>query len=275
MKQYKIFVLSFIFLSILFLLLLFTVYKTPNEPSIKKYQVISEQKNNILLSVAFYIIKPLIENYIDSRLEKDIFIKYIEKQNFLNKAMNITDIKIGDGKSTICGDTVVISIIDKNNIQMIKTIKLGMDQEDIINVGVIGMKKGGIRSIDFRERIVVDMLDVTDHLHENLDDMQIFSNKSLNKKAHMCGETIKVHYKIRDIYKNVILENGTSFRIGSGEVPIAIEQGSIEIQEDNTKIVLSPKELLKTTNNMKKEIIDAFKNVVLDDSMYVIEITLL
>lgn len=243
-----------------------------------KYNLTLNHENNIFLAASFFLLKPLIEIYLDSRLEsKNIFFR-LKQQNFYSKLLTRTPIKLGQGPKIICGQEIIINIAgsaleEKTNLESFHSIryKVGQSSIPILNIAPLGMKKGEITSIiipnnikdellmarnsSYEEELpiragknsnlIIEIIDVLDSYPEEIRNMQVFTDYLNNRKAKMCGDQIILDYKIKDIEGKVIKAEIINFKAGERKYPIALELAATELQPNVNRTIIVHNDLIK------------------------------
>ncbi len=209
--------------------------------------------NSIISSIGAYIMTPLIESRIDFQLENTGLITLLQQRKYDNKIISIEEIQIGEGQEVICGQDVSIKI---NNTE--EQIKIGQGSIKALNVGIIGMKEGGIRKIrvpkNHSERLTgiinteieyeVTLQQVLSEYPPSVENLLKFETIIGNKKAIMCGDQVNLEYKVRNVKGKYIKNEKTSFKVGERNVPLAIELGVIEMVPGSNRTIISPPDLL-------------------------------
>ena len=223
-----------------------------------KYSAIDHRSNNtvsILNSISSFIILPIIESRIDFYLKNEGIITQLQKHKYDNKLLEIKDIKKGTGSGVLCGQEVVIEI---KELKTEKSIKIGTDPIQAINIGILGMKKDGIRTINVPKKIserltgkknidilyTVTLKEIITNYPKSIENLLMFEKIVGDKKAIMCGDNVNLKYNLRNINGEEIRQGILSFKIGEGKAPLALELGTIEMLPDSDRTIIAPSELL-------------------------------
>ncbi|ABD46248.1 conserved hypothetical protein [Neorickettsia sennetsu str. Miyayama] len=245
---------------IFFLLLLFisslslAVY-LKNSDKENKYELQLNNRNNIFVSIGYYIVKPIIELYIDSRLDNYGLFDGIRSRLFYDRLITKSLLKAGEGNEIKCGDKVKINayggtigkleqleyIVGKNHLPILNMIPIGMKKGEEAQIGVPGSIVNEVfldkKNNDFTS-FKVEILDVE---NKNVPDFElnpiILNGRITNKKPKFCGDNAHINYEIYDIRGNKIISKRIEIKIGSGLSPI--ENFVIDMQPLTRKIVIA------------------------------------
>lgn len=246
--------------SVIFFLFVVKCFFLTIEPFKGKYEVL-DNKKSIINTISSYIILPIIESRIDFYLKNSGVITHLEKNKYDNKIIYTKDIIEGSGESVLCGQIVSIVIEDiDNSIKEEKTIKIGTDYFQFLNIGLIGMKENGKRLIVIPSKISermtgiknkkksyeITLKKVISHYIKSTKDILIFENIIGDRQAVMCGDEVILKYNIKNSKGHEIKKDILSFKVGSGKAPLALELGVIEMVPGSKRTILSPPDLLNS-----------------------------
>lgn len=144
-----------IVVTVLFLLYIYD--KTKDDPRTASYQIskanIGESIDNI--KYAMKVAKDSASSAGSENSESDDGYKSANKSKFFSGPIVFNDVVVGDdGPQAVCGSQVVIqySLIEKDNQNLVNqsnmSLKIGSGFNQIIEKGILGMRAGGIRTID-------------------------------------------------------------------------------------------------------------------------------
>ncbi|MBQ4874627.1 MAG: FKBP-type peptidyl-prolyl cis-trans isomerase [Rickettsiaceae bacterium H1] len=253
MKKAYIYVTAFI---IIFLLLQYTFSSIKNFSP--KYDIIKYKKQNGLVqSIASYIFLPIIESRIDFYLKNNGIITHLESYKYDNKLLEIKDITKGKGSEVLCGQKIVVEL-EEEGLKKEKTIKIGTDEIQALNIGILGMKEGGVRKIsvpkDLSERLTqekdtevsytITLKKTITNYPESTKNLLIFEKIIGNERAIMCGNYVNLEYTLRNIKGEITKSDKLSFKVGEGKVPLAFELGIIGMVPGSIRTIISPSNLL-------------------------------
>lgn len=250
----------------------------------KGYEI-SSLNDGIIQAIAFSLLKPILEARIDYYIEKHgllDYLKEIKRQKEFKDSVSFYDISYGDGKKALCGSKVLLqvykllnydNIIDKEqylqkfmnlNINPISERKIGEEKE--LDWGIIGMREDGERVISINNTAddevdtnvndkrfyYVKLLSVKTESPSSIDNLMIFDNAgSTGGMPVMCGDEVEVNYSIRKYNGELFTDNqSVRFKVGDGKVPLAIELGVLKMQKGGKRTIISPLDLLTTTDDM-------------------------
>lgn len=255
------------------------------EEKLDKGYEINNLNDGIIQTIAFSLLKPILEARIDYYIEKHgllDYLKKIKKQKESKDLVNFYDISYGNGKKAICGSKVSLqiykllnynNIIDKEqylqkfmnlNTNPISEHKIGEEKE--LDSGIIGMKEGGERvilinhainnkadaNISDKKSYYVKLLSVKTEPPSSIDNLMIFDDANPTSNIPvMCGDEVEINYSVRKYNGELFTDNqSTRFKVGDGKVPLAIELGVLEMQKGGKRTIISPPDLLITTDDM-------------------------
>ncbi|MGL9718464.1 MAG: FKBP-type peptidyl-prolyl cis-trans isomerase [Wolbachia sp.] len=250
------------------------INKDKPEKKDKLYEI-NAVHDGLVQTIAYYLVKPILESAIDRYIEKHGLTKYLEEITQQEKEENLTsfyEIAEGSGSKALCGQEVLLQIykISDNlaaSLPLLSqvsdvTLKIGQDNWKEVSLGVIGMKEGGervitVNSIANDNKInfnpyYVKLIEVKDKSPDSVDSMMIF-NDSIDKigKQVKCGDEISVRYSVMGHNGEYIIKNQpTQFKVGDRKVPLAIELGVVGMRAGNNRTIISPPELLNVTDGM-------------------------
>ncbi|WP_168464115.1 FKBP-type peptidyl-prolyl cis-trans isomerase [Wolbachia endosymbiont of Ctenocephalides felis wCfeT] len=255
-----------LFLTSSFVLTVVYINKSRPEKKDKLYEV-NSAPDSFVQTVAYYLVKPIIESALDRYIEKHGLAEYLQTQQEAEQ-INFYEITEGQGSKAFCGQEVVLQIYKISNKglatpfafsnQVSDTImKIG--QGDLLSLGIIGMKEGGERVVtitnnDFKT-YYVKLIEVKDPYLSSVDNLMIF-NDLTNKsgKQITCGDEVSVKYSVREHNGEYTSKNHTvKFRVGDKKVPLAMELGVVGMKVGNNRTIISPPELLRVTDDTLME----------------------
>ncbi len=252
----------------------------------KAYEL-TNVSGGIIQTIAYSLLKPMLEARIDYYIEKHGLLDYLQKakkQKEFKNLVNFYDISNGTGKKALCGSEVLLQIYkipDYNNVSKeqymqklmnfnvdsITKFKLGASKE--LDWGIIGMREDGERvilinrpmnndeneaekNINNNESYYVKLLSVETESPASVDNLMIFDDAGHgNSIPVMCGDEVEVNYTVRKYNgEPVISDQSVHFKVGDGKVPLAIELGVLKMQRDGKRTIISPPDLLTTTDDM-------------------------
>jgi hypothetical protein len=263
------------------------VYINKGKPEKKdKLYEINATHGGIVQTIAYYLVKPIVESALDCYIEKHGLAEYLEgvTQQTEEQSINFYEITEGNGNEAFCGQEILLQMykIPSNNLATPPllnqasdmTLKIGQDNLKEMSLGVIGMKEGGERVITVNNltnnnnmnfnSYYVKLIEIKDQYPSSMNNLMIFNNSVSNSgKQVKCGEKISVSYNIRQHNGEFIIKNRTvQFKIGDRKVPLAIELGVIGMRAGNNRVIISPPDLLNITENMLIKDIDFNKENV-------------
>ena len=239
-----------------------------------KYEVLTiNSESNLVKAIASYITLPIIEARIDFYLKNTGIITYLEENKYDNKILNIEDVKEGEGKEVLCGEEVLVDLIEISEGGITKNIdnqkiKIGINELQALNIALIGMKKGGERNIiipkDASNRLIgkdnttvmytIKLKEIKSYHINDTKNLLIFDEIKGNEKAVMCGESVSLKYVAKNRKGEEIKQGNLTFQVGSGKVPLAFELGVIEMVPGSKRSVITPPSLIQDKNFPKDEV---------------------
>jgi hypothetical protein len=268
MKIIKIVVVTaFVFLS----LLVCSLFLSNSLNKENKYELSFNTGSNLVLTIASNLIKPIIEIYLDSRLENSRFLDRIKEKNFADKMLVRSIIKSGEGQDIICGQTIVIDI-SGDLIQTKRRFKYRVGTSDIkiLNIAPIGMKKGELSGINIpgfltqellgnnfntpNASLAIEIVDVIDS-YPNYE-IKMFTQDISNQRAKMCGDSIDLLYRVKDINLKEMYSEKVKFKIGDSNLPILFNTATIGMQPNIERTVIASRNLVEKTDKKEAVIVE-------------------
>ncbi|APR98138.1 FKBP-type peptidyl-prolyl cis-trans isomerase [Wolbachia endosymbiont of Folsomia candida] len=258
------------------------VYINKDKPEKKdKLYEINATHDGIIQTIAYYLVKPMLESALDRYIHKHGLTEYLQAiiQQKEESAINFYEISEGNGSKAFCGQEVLLQMykIQNNNLATTLpllnqvsdvTLEIGQDKLKEMSLGVIGMKEGGERVVTINNpgsnnktnfnSYYVKLIEVKDQYPDSANDLMIF-NDLVNKsgKQVTCGDEISVKYSVSESNGKYIIKNQTAqFKVGNKKVPLAIELGVIGMKTGNNRTIISPPDLLNITDDMSIKDID-------------------
>lgn len=242
-----------------------------------KYNLTARNNDNVFLTFGYYILKPVIEVYLDSRLESNNVFTGIKAQKFYDKVVGKMQIKPGNGKEIICGQKIKVNLSGndvKNHAELVYVV--GTSDLPLLNIAPIGMKKGELSAVAIpgylantmlKEEeitktvgVTIEILDVLDDYPDEIKNMQIFTDETNNQTAKMCGDEVKLSYSVLDIAGNQIFSDKVNFKIGDRTAPIGLELASIGLQPGVARTVILNGNLINDGYNKDLKILKINKS---------------
>ncbi|AHX10982.1 hypothetical protein NHE_0005 [Neorickettsia helminthoeca str. Oregon] len=256
---------KFLKVIILLLLLFFSslflaIYVRDSDPE-NKYNLQVHSGNNILISIGYYIFKPILELYIDSRLDNYGLFDGIRNRLFYDNFIYHSVIKPGEGTPIKCGDKIKINAFgDKIGVIQQLEYQVGMHNIPVFNIAPIGMKKTEEATIGVSNYIAREMFpnsDISDFTSfkmeivdiENSDisiqesEPIILDGRITNKKAKMCGDRAEIKYKVYDLQGKKIISDKANIKIGGKSA--LFENFVIGMQPSTKRTVIMNGNLIK------------------------------
>ncbi|WP_339048582.1 FKBP-type peptidyl-prolyl cis-trans isomerase [Candidatus Mesenet endosymbiont of Phosphuga atrata] len=256
------------------------IRRTEEKPD-KGYEI-NNLNDGIIQTIAFSLLKPILEARIDYYIEKHgllDYLKKIKKQKELKDLVTFYDISYGNGKKALCGSKVSLqvykllnydNIINKEqylqkfmNLNINPTFEREIGEEKELDLGIIGMKEGGERvilinhtvdntEISDKKSYYVKLLSVKTESPSSVDNLMIFDDANYTSGVPvMCGDEVEVNYSVHKHNGELFTDNQFArFKVGDGKVPLAIELGVLKMQEGGKRTIISPPDLLTTTDDM-------------------------
>ncbi|NSX83423.1 peptidylprolyl isomerase, partial [Wolbachia endosymbiont of Atemnus politus] len=135
------------------------INKGKPEKKDKLYEI-NAAHDGLVQTIAYYLVKPILESALDRYIEKHGLTKYLEEITQQEKEENTTsfyEITEGSGSKALCGQEVLLQVykISGNlaaSLPLLSqvsdvTLKIGQDNWKEVGLGVIGMKEGGERVV--------------------------------------------------------------------------------------------------------------------------------
>ncbi|NUY39223.1 peptidylprolyl isomerase [Wolbachia endosymbiont of Litomosoides brasiliensis] len=270
-----------------FVLVVVCINKGNQEKKDKLYEI-NAAHSGWVQTVAYYLVKPILESALDRYIKKHGLTEYLKEtiqQKIEENSINFYEITEGSGSKAFCGQEVVLQMYKISNnlatpLPLSKqvydvTLTIGQDNNQReVSSGVIGMKEGGERVITVNNianknkmnfnSYYVKLIEVKDKYPDSANSMMIF-NELINKtgKQAKCGDRISVKYSLMRYDGEYMIKDQTvQFKVGDKKVPLAMDLGVIGMKEGNNRTIISPPELLNVTDDMLIEDIDFDKESV-------------
>lgn len=252
------------------------VYINKGKPEKKdKLYEINATHDGLVQTIAYYLVKPILESALDRYIEKHGLTEYLQEitQQKEKDSINFYEITEGNGSKALCGQEVLLQMykIQNNNLATSLpllnqvsdvTLEIGQDNLKEVSLGVMGMKEGGERVITINNpannnkmnfnSYYVKLIEIKNRYPESVNDLMIF-NDLANKsgKQVKCGDEISVKYSVSESNGKYIVKNQTvQFKVGNKKVPLAIELGVVGMRAGNNRTIISPPDLLNITEDM-------------------------
>lgn len=252
------------------------VYINKGKPEKKdKLYEINATHDGLVQTIAYYLVKPILESALDRYIEKHGLTEYLQgiAQQKEENSMNFYEITEGNGGKALCGQKVLLQMykIQNNNLatslpllnQVSDVIlEIGQDNLKEMSLGIMGMKEGGERVITINNptnnnkmnfnSYYVKLIEIKNRYPDSANDLMIF-NDLANKsgKQVKCGDEISVKYSVSESNGKYIVKNQTvQFKVGNKKVPLAIELGVVGMRAGNNRTIISPPDLLNITEDM-------------------------
>lgn len=250
---------------------LIVAYTNKNRPE-KDNQTyeISVTSDGLVQTIAYYLIKPILESALDRYIEKHGLTEYLrELEQQEEESVNFYEISEGSGNRAFCGQEVSLQIYKISNSNNLltslpfasqisdTTLEIGKGKLKDLSLGVIGMKEGGERVVittedDSKVNFYVKLTKVKDQYPDSVNNLMIFDNLiSKIGKQVKCGDEVSIKYSVIDHSGEYIVKDQTiQFKVGSRKVPLAIELGVMGMRNGNNRAIITPPELLSVTDDM-------------------------
>lgn len=252
------------------------VYINKGKPEKKdKLYEINATHDGLVQTIAYYLVKPILESALDRYIEKHGLTEYLQEitQQKEKDSINFYEITEGNGSKALCGQKVLLQMykIQNNNLATSLpllnqvsdvTLEIGQDNLKEMSLGIMGMKEGGERVITINNpannnkmnfnSYYVKLIEIKNRYPESVNDLMIF-NDLANKsgKQVKCGDEISVKYSVSESNGKYIVKNQTvQFKVGDKKVPLAIELGVVGMRAGNNRTIISPPDLLNITEDM-------------------------
>ncbi|MDM8335503.1 FKBP-type peptidyl-prolyl cis-trans isomerase [Wolbachia pipientis] len=254
------------------------INKGKPEKKDKLYEI-NTTHNGLVQTLAYYLVKPILESALDRYIEKHgltEYLKEIAQQEREENLINFYEITEGNGSKALCGQEVLLQMYKMPNRLVTSlpgqvsdvTLKIGQESWKEVGLGIIGMKEGGERVVTVNsiannnkmnfDSYYIKLIEVKDKYPDLVNNLMIF-NDLINKtgKQVKCGDEISVRYSVMRHNGEYKIKNQTmQFKVGDKKVPLAIELGVVGMRADNNRAIISPPELLNITDGMLIEDID-------------------
>ncbi|WP_025263948.1 FKBP-type peptidyl-prolyl cis-trans isomerase [Wolbachia endosymbiont of Onchocerca volvulus] len=255
-----------------FVFIIVHINKGKPEKKDKLYEI-STTHNSLVQTIAYYLVKPILESAFDRYIKKYGITEYLEEitqQKREENMISFYEITEGNGSKALCGQEVLLQVYKISNNLAIPllnqvsnvTFKIGQNNSKELSLGTIGMKEGGERVITVNSTTnnteasissyYVKLLEVKDKYPDLVNNMMIFDDLiDKTGKQVKCGDEISIKYSImRHNGKYIIKNQTTQLKVGDKKVPLAIELGVIGMRAFNKRTIISPPELLNITDSM-------------------------
>ncbi|MDD9331830.1 MAG: FKBP-type peptidyl-prolyl cis-trans isomerase [Wolbachia sp.] len=278
--QVFIFIIIVFVLTAAFILIVANINKNKLEKSEKHYEINSAHEG-LVQTIAYYLVKPILESALDRYIEKHDLVEYLEeiRQQKENTSTNFYEITEGNGSRAFCGQEVLLQIYKMSNNDLTTslplvnqvsdvTLEIGKNKLKELSLGVIGMKEGGERVVMINNSTdndkanprsyYVKLIEIKEKYPDSINNLMVFDNlTSKAGKQVKCGDEISVKYSVREYNGEPRVENKTvQFAVGGKEVPLAMELGVIGMRASNNRTIISPPDILTITDDMLIKDID-------------------
>ncbi|MGL9681891.1 MAG: FKBP-type peptidyl-prolyl cis-trans isomerase [Wolbachia sp.] len=247
------------------------INKSRPEKRDKLYEL-NTTNDNFVQTIAYYLVKPILESALDHYIEKHGLKEYLEEitqQEREENSINFYEITEGSGSRALCGQEVLLQMYKISNnlaaplpsqVSNI-TLKIGQDDWKEVGLGIVGMKEGGEHVVtvnitndnkmDFNS-YYVKLIEVKDKYPDSVNNIMIF-NDLINRagKQVRCGDEVSIKYSVMGHNGEYIIKDQTAqFKVGDKKVPLAIELGVVGMRAGNNRTIISSPELLNVTDGM-------------------------
>ncbi|NUX01484.1 peptidylprolyl isomerase [Wolbachia endosymbiont of Madathamugadia hiepei] len=247
------------------------INKSRPEKRDKLYEL-NTTNDGLVQTIAYYLVKPILESVLDHYIEKHGLKKYLKEitqQEREENSINFYEITEGSGSRVLCGQEVLLQMYKiSNNLAAPLpsqvpnvTLKIGQDDWKEVGLGIMGMKEGGERVVTVNiandnktnfNSYYVKLIEVKDKYPDSVNNMMIF-NDLINRagKQVRCGDEVSIKYSVMGYDGEYIIKDQTAqFKVGDKKVPLAIELGVVGMRAGNNRTIISPPELLNVTDGM-------------------------
>lgn len=247
------------------------INKSRPEKRDKLYKL-NTTNDSLVQTIAYYLVKPILESALDHYIEKHGLKEYLEEitqQEREENSINFYEITEGSGSRALCGQEVLLQMYKVSNNLAAPlpsqvpnvTLKIGQDNWKEVGLGVMGMKEGGERVVTVNiandnktnfNSYYVKLIEVKDKHPDSVNNMMIF-NDLINRtgKQVRCGDEVSIKYSVMGHDGEYIIKDQTAqFKVGDKKVPLAIELGVVGMRAGNNRTIISPPELLNVTDGM-------------------------
>ncbi|MDR0288685.1 MAG: FKBP-type peptidyl-prolyl cis-trans isomerase [Rickettsiales bacterium] len=253
------------------------INKSRPEKRDKLYEL-NTTNNGLVQTIAYYLVKPILESALDHYIEKHglkEYLKEMTQQEREENSINFYEITEGSGSRALCGQEVLLQMYKiSNNLAAPLpsqvpnvTLKIGRDDWKEVGLGIMGMKEGGERVVTVNiandnktnfNSYYVKLIEVKDKHSDSVNNMMIFNDLTNRAgKQVRCGDEVSVKYSVMGHNGEYIIKDQTAqFKVGDKKVPLAIELGVVGMRAGNNRTIISPPELLNVTDGMLVEDID-------------------
>ncbi|MGL9732326.1 MAG: FKBP-type peptidyl-prolyl cis-trans isomerase [Wolbachia sp.] len=247
------------------------INKSSPEKRDKLYEL-NTTNDGLVQTIAYYLVKPILESALDHYIEKHGLKEYLEEitqQEREENSINFYEITEGSGSRALCGQEVLLQMYKiSNNLAAPLpsqvpnvTLKIGQDDWKEVGLGIVGMKEGGEHVVtvniandnkmDFNS-YYIKLIEVKDKYPDSVNNIMIF-NDLINRagKQVRCGDEVSIKYSVMGHNGEYIIKDQTAqFKVGDKKVPLAIELGVVGMRAGNNRTIISPPELLNVTDGM-------------------------
>ncbi|MGL9762001.1 MAG: FKBP-type peptidyl-prolyl cis-trans isomerase [Wolbachia sp.] len=247
------------------------INKSRPEKRDKLYEL-NTTNDGLVQTIAYYLVKPILESALDHYIEKHGLKEYLEEitqQEREENSINFYEITEGSGSRALCGQEVLLQMYKiSNNLAAPLpsqvpnvTLKIGQDDWKEVGLGIVGMKEGGEHVVtvniandnkmDFNS-YYIKLIEVKDKYPDSVNNIMIF-NDLINRagKQVRCGDEVSIKYSVMGHNGEYIIKDQTAqFKVGDKKVPLAIDLGVVGMRAGNNRTIISPPELLNVTDGM-------------------------
>ncbi|QOD38248.1 FKBP-type peptidyl-prolyl cis-trans isomerase [Candidatus Wolbachia massiliensis] len=254
-----------------FVLVVIYINKGKPEKRDKLYEI-NTARDGLVQTMAYYLVKPILESALDRYIEKHGLTEYLEEimqQEKEENSINFYEITEGSGSKAFCGQEVLLQMykISNNTLALPNqasdvTLKIGQDNQKELSLGVVGMREGGERVVTIHNiandnkmnfnSYYIKLIEVKDKYPDSVNNLMIF-NDLVNRtgKQVKCGDEISIKYSVMGHNGEYMIKNQTvQFKVGDKKVPLAIKLGVVGMRAGNNRTIISPPALLNVTDNM-------------------------
>jgi len=236
----------------------------------------SSKEDSLVGDLVSGVLNKVLENPKGRLIVKDTFQKILRQakeiagRDVLLSRYLVNDISIGDGEDAMCGDTVeilysIVSKEDKKKQELKTTIELGKGTiGKNLETGIIGMKKGGKRTIVYPETLIPShkppkpKKDKSNIMSATAELLSIKNKRTDNKKLGrsffdkidekhstgmklICGDKVKGSYFLSDLKGNILYDSkkagkNFSFRIGEEKVPLELSKALLGLPASKARV---------------------------------------
>jgi FKBP-type peptidyl-prolyl cis-trans isomerase len=250
--------------------------KTPQEPSIAAPKTVDEiliEKLSTNQDFANDFYKQLELQVGNKKYAANMIANYKQQVKQAKKNMvTYRDIQQGTAISeAVCGANITIKydvFADGTLQEKGKIRNLSLNKNNAVYDALNGLRKGGKREIIIPESLFSDFMDFGFQKYKSSslklsvsmikssftesgakDNMVIFDQLVISGRKAECGQKIKTSFRIKSLSKKIGKWQDVkdfTFKIGEGKVPYGFELGFLNLLEGSTRMIILPRELLKT-----------------------------